>query len=103
ARAVERARLRVHLGGRGPRFAVDGDWLDLAGGAADLETQLARLDRAYPRERLITLSLGDDVIYQQLQELLRALVGGPQRRYEAVTWVPGLAAPPEALADKALL
>lgn len=102
ARAIGRARLRVHLGGRGPRFAIDGGWLDLVTGPAELESLLARLDRAYPRERMITVSLGDDVLYQQLQDLLRALVGGPQRRFDVAAWTPGAAPPPDAPLDRAV-
>lgn len=102
AQAIARARVRVHLGGRGPRIAVDGGWLDLQPSPADFDALLARLDRAYPRERMVTLSLGDDVLYQQLQDLLRALVGGPQRRYDVVAWTPAAAAPPDDLPEKAL-
>lgn len=102
AQAIARARVRVHLTGRGPRIGVDGGWLDLLPGPADLEAQLARLDRAYPREHMVTLTLGDDVLYQQLQDLLRALIGGPQRRYEVVAWTPAAAPPPDALPEKAL-
>lgn len=102
AAAIARSRLRVHLTGRGPRLAIDGGWLDLLASPTDLEGRLARLDHAYPREHMITLTLGDDVLYQQLQDLLRALVGGQQRRYEVVAWTPGAAPPPEPLADKAV-
>lgn len=102
AQAIGRARLRVHLAGRGPRLAIDGAWLDLSPSPTDLETLLAQVDRAYPREHMIALTLGDDVLYQQLQDLLRALVGGPQRRYEVVAWTPAAPPPPEAPTDKAL-
>lgn len=102
AAAIAKARLRVHLTGRGPRLAIEGRWLDLLPSPTDLEARLARLDHAYPREHMITLTLGDDVLYQQLQDLLRALVGGPQRRYEVVAWTPGAAAPAEPIADKAV-
>ncbi|MDC0667600.1 hypothetical protein [Nannocystis radixulma] len=102
AQAIARARVRIHLSGRGPRIAVDGGWLDLLPGPGDLEAELARLDRAYPRERMVTLTLGDDVLYQQLQDLLRALVGGPQRRFDVVAWTPAAAPPPAELADKAV-
>ncbi len=102
AAAIAKSRLRVHLTGRGPRLAIDGGWLDLLASPTDLEGRLARLDHAYPRGHMITLTLGDDVLYQQLQDLLRALVGGPQRRYEVVAWTPGAAPPPEPLADKAV-
>ncbi|PCC75467.1 hypothetical protein SAMN02745121_00006 [Nannocystis exedens] len=102
AQVLSRARVRVHLGGRGPRVAVDGGWLDLLPGPSDLDAQLARLDRAYPRERMVTLTLGDDVLYQQLQDLLRALVGGPQRRFDVVAWTPAAAPPPADLPEKSL-
>ena len=49
---------------------------------------------AYPRERTVTIGLGDDVLYQQLQELMRLLIGGPQRRFEVAAWRPDAAAPP---------
>lgn len=101
AAAIQRARLRVHLGGRGPRVAIDGAWLPLGTTPADFDALLARLDFAYPREHMITLTLGDDVLYQQLQDLLRSLAGGPQRRFEVVAWTPGAAPPPEPLPDKA--
>ncbi|MCY1068168.1 hypothetical protein OV090_25725 [Nannocystis sp. RBIL2] len=102
AQVLSRARVRVHLSGRGPRLAVDGGWLDLLPGPSDLDAQLARLDRAYPRERMVTLTLGDDVLYQQLQDLLRALVGGPQRRFDVVAWTPAAAPPPADLPEKTL-
>lgn len=93
-------RLRVHLGGRGPRLAIDGAWLPIAATPADLDLLLARLDFAYPREHVIALTLADDVLYQQLQDLLRSLGGGPRRRFESVVWTPTLAAPPEPLPGK---
>lgn len=93
-------RLRVHLGGRGPRLAIDGAWLPIAATPADLDLLLTRLDFAYPREHVIALTLADDVLYQQLQDLLRSLGGGPRRRFESVVWTPAAAPPPEALSDK---
>jgi hypothetical protein len=100
--AISKARLRIHLGGRGPRAAIDGGWLDLSQSPGDLEALLGKLDHAYPREHMITLTVGDDVLYQQLQDLLRALIGGPQRRYDVVAWTPGAAPPPDPLPEKAL-
>lgn len=102
ALAIHMSRLRVHLSGRGPRVAADGQWLDLRASPADFEALLGRLDRAYPREHTIALTLGDDVLYQQLQDLLRALVGGPQRRFEAAVWLPGAPPPPDKPAAKAV-
>jgi len=101
ARALRKARLHVHLGGRGVRFAVDGQWLALQGDQAALEAQLDALRRAYPREHMITLGLGDDVLYQQLLDLLRAVVGGG-RAFEVAALRPGAAAPPEAVPAKTI-
>ncbi|MEZ4452801.1 MAG: hypothetical protein R3B09_25290 [Nannocystaceae bacterium] len=84
---LSKARVHAHLDGRGPRFAVDGRWLAARpNGERELDELLGALDRAYPRERLITLSLGEDVLYQQLLDLLRVLVGGQGRRYDVVAW-----------------
>jgi hypothetical protein len=91
----------MHLSGRGARLAADGKWLDLRPGAPELEAQLALLRRAYPREHMITIGLADDVLYQQLVDLLRALIGGPQRRFEVAAWRPAAAAPPPEPAAKA--
>ena len=88
AQAIRKARVHVHLDGRGPRFAVDGRLLAARPqGPQGLDELLTRLDRAFPREHMITLSLGDDVLYQQLVDLLRALVGGPRRHYEVAGWL----------------
>jgi hypothetical protein len=56
-------------------------------GPSELAALLAR-SPAYPRERMITVQLGDDVLYQQLLDLLRALVGGPPRSFEVAAWRP---------------
>ncbi|MCB9566565.1 MAG: hypothetical protein H6710_05025 [Myxococcales bacterium] len=85
--ALRKARIHVHLDGRGPRLAIDGRWLAARPqGERELGELLASLDRAYPRERMITLTLGDDVLLQQLLDLLKALVGGPDRRYDVAAW-----------------
>jgi hypothetical protein len=102
ARALRKARVHVHLGGRGARLAVDGRWLELQGSPAAFEARLAALRRAYPREHMITVGLGDDVLYQQLLDLLRALVGGPARAFEVAALRPSAAAPPESLSAKAI-
>lgn len=102
ARALRKARVHVHLGGRGVRLAVDGNWLALQDGQVTLDERLAALRRAYPRERMITVGLGDDVLYQQLLDLMRALVGGPARAFEVAALRPGAGAPPETVPAKAI-
>lgn len=100
ARALRKARLHVHLGGRGVRLAVDGKWLAPEDGRATLDERLAVVRSAYPREHMITVGLGDDVLYQQLLELLRALVGGSNRAFDVAALRPGAAAPPETVPAK---
>jgi hypothetical protein len=95
ATALRAARLHVHLSGRGARLALDGRWLELRVGA-DLEAALAVVRRAYPRERVITIGLADDVLYAQLLDLVRVLIGGPQRSFEVAVWRPGVESPPVA-------
>ena len=102
------ARVHLHLAGRGARLALDGRWLapagpsGSAGSGQDLAAQLAQVRLAYPRERMITVQLGDDVLYQQLIDLLHALVGGPRRSFEVAAWRPGAAPPPAATTARAL-
>ena len=87
ALALRGARLHMHLDGRGPRLAIDGRWLSTrSAGPRELNELLANLARAYPREHMITLSIGSDVLLQQLVDLLRALTGGPERRYDVAAW-----------------
>jgi hypothetical protein len=95
--ALRKARLHLHIGGRGVRLAADGRWHDLRPGPAELEVLLARLRRAYPREHMITLALGDDLLYQQLLDALRAIVGGTVRRFDVAAWAPAVAPPPDPL------
>lgn len=84
-RAWAEARVLVHLDGRGPRVAIDGQWLrEASDGAAELRALVERLARAYPRERGVVLTLGADVQLQQLLDVLVALEGGPQRPFGAV-------------------
>ncbi len=85
--ALREARIHVHLDGRGPRLAIDGRWMDTRpNGERELGDLLERLDRAFPRERLITLTIGPDVLLQQLLDLMRMLVGGTSRRYDVAAW-----------------
>lgn len=100
--ALRKARLHIHLGGRGVRLAVDGRWHDLRPGPTELTQLLIALDRAYPREHMITVGLGDDLLYQQLLDDIRALAGGPQRHFEVVAWRPAVAPPPDPPPAKAV-
>jgi hypothetical protein len=85
--AIDDARISVHLSGRGPRFAIDGRALSTeASNPRELASVVRALMRAYPRERVVRLSLGSDVMLQQLVELLAALQGGPDRPFAAVGW-----------------
>lgn len=93
------ARVHLRLSGFGPQLALDGRWL---APTTDLAGQLTQVRQAYPRERMITVQLADDVLYQQLLELLRTLVGTTQRSFEVAAWRPGAATPPEKLAAKSL-
>jgi len=87
ALALKEAQLHVHLDGRGPRFAVGGQWLSARpSGERDVEDMLVRLGKAFPREHMITLTVGQDVLLQQLLDLLKALSGGPEHRYDVVAW-----------------
>ena len=101
AKLLRKARLHVHLGGRGVRIAADGHWLAPQDGQVTLDERLVALQHAYPRERLITVGLGDDVLYQQLLDLLRALIGGA-RTFEVAALRPSAAAPPESMPAKAI-
>jgi len=102
---LRRARVHLHLDGRGARLALDARWLapsGPSGSGQDLAAQLAQVRLAYPRERMITVQLGDDVLYQQLIDLLQALVGGPRRSFEVAAWRPGAAPPPATTTARAL-
>jgi hypothetical protein len=101
-RAWAQARVHVHLDGRGPRLAVDRRWLASAPTEArQLRALVERIARAYPRERGVVVSLGNDVQLQQLLELLVALQGGPQRPFAAVGWMADGTRPPEGGAKPA--
>ena len=88
--ALVQARVSVHLTGRGPHFAVDGQPLGPSvADPADLPGTVARLRRAYPRERIVRLTLSSDVLYQQLVDLLVALEGGQDPAFGSVGWWAG--------------
>jgi hypothetical protein len=95
-RAWAQARVHVHLDGRGPRVALDQDWLatPAPADAAELRALVERIARAYPRERGVVLTLGADVQLQQLLDVLVALQGGPERPFAAVGLMADGARPP---------
>ena len=89
AAALRSSRVHVQLSGRGPRFRVDGRWLEVAPKLpSDLMRVVSDLHRAYPRERSLGLSLAGDVQHQQLVDLLAALSGGMDPAFMAVGWLP---------------
>ena len=102
ARAFREARIRVQLGGRGPRFSVDGRWLTAA---PALPTDVARLAgelrRAYPGERAIALSLAADVQPGQLVDLLATLTGGRDPLFLATGWLPDAVVEAQPVGDPA--
>jgi hypothetical protein len=93
--ALLEARVAVHLTGRGPRFAIDGRALPgEITTSRELEALVRTIARAYPRERIVRLTLEADVMLDQLVELLAALEGGPDRPFSSVGWHPESTPPP---------
>lgn len=102
ARALRDSRIHVQLGGRGPRFRVDGRWLGASPTLpSDLTTFIDKLHRAYPRQHAVSLSLGPDVAHQQLVDLLAALAGGRSPTFVAVGWMPDASIEAQPTADPA--
>jgi hypothetical protein len=90
SRAFADARVRIHLDGRGPRVAVDGQWLsDTPTSGRELKELLSTVHRAYPRERAIGLSLAGNVQHQQLVDVLAVSTGGPDRLFAGIGWLAG--------------
>jgi hypothetical protein len=102
ARALRASRIHVQLGGRGPRFRVDGRWLAASPTLpSDLIAFIEKLHRAYPRQHAVSLSLGPDVQHQQLVDLLAALTGGRSPTFVAAGWMPDATIEPQPVADAA--
>jgi hypothetical protein len=102
ARSLRESRIHVQLGGRGPRFRVDGRWLGMTPTLpSDLIAFIDKLHRAYPRQHAVSLSLGADVQHQQLVDLLAALAGGRSPTFVAVGWMPDASIEPQPVADPA--
>lgn len=100
ARALRSSRIHVQLGGRGPRFRVDGRWLGASPTLpSDLVTFIDKLHLAYPRQHAVSLSLGPDVQHQQLVDLLAALTGGRSPTFVAAGWMLDATIEPQPVAD----
>ncbi len=95
--ALRQSKLHLHLSGYGLRIAIAGRWHDLARDPATVATTLDRVRQAYPREQVVTVSIADDVLYQQLLDLVQAVVGGPARRFAAIAWNAAAAPPPSSI------
>jgi hypothetical protein len=89
-RALLEARIAVHATGRGPIVFVDGKPLStIAVEPRELAEQLDTVRRAYPRERIVRLTVAPDLQYQQLVDLVAALEGGATPRWASVGWWAG--------------
>jgi hypothetical protein len=100
ARALRSSRIHVQLGGRGPRFRVDGRWLGASPTLpSDLAAFIDKLRRAYPRHHAVSLAIADDVQHQQLVDLLAALTGGRSPAFAAVGWMPDATIEQQPLTD----
>jgi hypothetical protein len=94
-RALMAARVAVHATGRGPIVFVDDRPLStIAADTRALEEQLDMVRKAYPRERIVRLTVAPDLQYQQLVDLVAALEGGAPPRWGSVGWWAG-GGPPE--------
>jgi hypothetical protein len=100
-RALMAARVAVHATGRGPIVFVDDRPLSTV--ATDPREQGEQLDavrRAFPRERIVRLTVAPDLQYQQLVDLVAALEGGTTPRWSTVGWWAG-GGPPEGVESPA--
>jgi hypothetical protein len=97
ARAFQDARIRVHLDGRGPRVWIDGAWLaEKPTSAESVADLMRRVRHAYPRERIVGLTMAGNVLHQQLIDLLIVLEGTTNPMFQAVGWLVGTGElPPE--------
>ncbi len=88
ALAIANARVHAHVGSSGVVFTHDGRVLQTAvRGGPELATMVERVARAYPRERTLRVTIGDDASLATLMDLLAATVGGATPRWSAVGWV----------------
>lgn len=96
AAALLDAPIAVHLAGRGPRFAIEDQWIsDEAHTPGELRAVLSKLRRAYPRARIARVTLDSDVVLAQWVDVLVALrQAGDDGGFEQVGWWAG-GAPPQ--------
>lgn len=95
ATAIAAGRLHVHVDGKGLAFAHDGRVLaTIVQTPADLSAMLERIARAYPRERTLRVTIGEDAPLPSLLDLLVATTGGGKPRFAAVGWLKDDARPP---------
>ena len=88
--ALRRARVSVHLSGRGATLAADDRLLQAdTSRISKMRRWADTLAAAYPTERAVRLTLGPDVSVTQLVELIDVLLGGPSPRFNAVGWWAG--------------
>jgi len=106
ATAIASGRVHVHVDGKGLAFVHDGRALEqLVRTPAELATMLERIARAYPRERTLRVTIGDDATLATLVDLLVATVGGGKPRFAAVGWLDSESrspARPDGAADRKL-
>lgn len=96
-RALLDARVAVHATGRGPVVFVDDRPLStIAVDPQELGEQLDIVRKAYPRERIVRLTVAPDLQYQQLVDLVAALEGGSTPRWASVGWWAG-GGPPDGV------
>ncbi len=87
AGAFTRARIRVHVGGRGAELSVDGArYLEPVAGDA-LARGLETLGHAYPRETVVAVTIDDDVRVEQIVDALAAIRHAAAGRFAEVGWL----------------
>lgn len=104
AAALAGARIRAHVGGRGVELAVDGTRHLPARTGPELDAALESLARAYPRETVAAITIGDDVRLEQIADAIAGLRRAGGGRITEVGWLPDDAriqgAPDAALARR---
>lgn len=106
ARALLDARVHVHLDGKGIGVAIDDRRLTaFPSEPREVADLIGKVRGAYPRERIVRLTLSDDVQPQQLVDALIALQGGRDPAFGVVGWWAGGTLPasePAAAHDRVL-
>lgn len=89
--ATTSARIHVHVGASGLEIVIDGDGLPPAG--KDSQALLSKVREAYPRERIVALTIGADADAGGLIDAAVALGGGAAPRFSALGWLSDEARP----------